>query len=144
MNKIPDDLPPLVPELLNWLNNQKLKPAGPPFFNYLSMNKENEMLAEVGVPILNFHKGDERIKGKIFPEGKYASVIHFGHYSELYWVHVFLENWIKENALQELSTQDDLQTIWHNGRCEFYHTENEDEIPPEKWKTVVVFSLKSM
>ncbi|MDJ1505712.1 hypothetical protein [Xanthocytophaga agilis] len=51
MHEIPQVLPPLIPEVRQWMNNNKIKPSGPDFFLYKSINENNELECEVGFTI---------------------------------------------------------------------------------------------
>ena len=53
MIDIPTILPPLICEVLEWINKNKITFAGPAFVQYLSMNDQGDMDVDVGVPVKN-------------------------------------------------------------------------------------------
>jgi effector-binding domain-containing protein len=129
MNKIPDMLPPLIPEVADWLSKNKITPAGPPFFRYLTMN--NDMEVEVGIPVPEKIMGDVRVTPGYFPAGRYGKITYMGHYSHIRDAHMALESWSKEKHLKACPG-----TI-----TEVYITDPQKEPSPEKWQTDIIYQL---
>ena len=123
---IPEQLPPLIPEIFNWLEKENIKPSGPPFFSYLNMN-DSRMLIKVGVQVDSTIPKNDRIKYDSFPAGKYAVVIYTGDYKNLYEVHSEFDKWAKENGIK-----------LKGDRIELYPTDPQMERNPDKWKTIVM------
>src|SRR5437016_4708733 len=73
-------MPALHREVNAWLGRQSVAPSGPPFFRYLVIDMEKEMEMEGGVPIASALAGEGRIQADILPAGRYATLIHTGHY----------------------------------------------------------------
>jgi effector-binding domain-containing protein len=138
---IPETLPPLIPEVKEWMEKRNIQPAGPDFFLYKSMDDKGVMDCEAGFAVSNFTPGDERVTAGSFPEGKYASIIYTGHFKDMMQAHVALENWIREQGLQERSQTDNGKTGW-GGRIEFYLVDPEFEPDPAKWQTEIAFMLE--
>jgi hypothetical protein len=67
MNEIPTVLPPLIPEVKAWLKKNNITPDSPPFFQYLRMDNNNQLLTEVGFPVKAPVKGDDRVGPGSFP-----------------------------------------------------------------------------
>src|SRR5205085_7466978 len=86
MEEIPTILPPLIPEIYDWLKTNNIEPAGPVFFNYLEM-KDALMTAEVGVPVKHADTGNDRVISGTLPAGEYAIYTHLGPYSEIPQAH---------------------------------------------------------
>jgi effector-binding domain-containing protein len=124
--EIPKLLPPLIPELFKWIEENDIQSAGCPFFSYSDTNDEY-MQIDVGIPIDSGIVENERIHKGIFPEGKYAVVIYTGNYSNLYKVHENLVDWAEKNGIQ-----------FKGARTEFYPTDPVIEPDPKKWKTIIV------
>lgn len=121
--EIPDILPPLIPEVLDWMKNNQIEPAGPPFFRYLKM-EGNLLEVEVGIPVASAFAGNDRIKPGIIPGGRYAVATYFGHYKNLYQAHTTLESWGKDAGLK-----------LKGPRTEFYPNDPKTETDPENWQT---------
>ncbi len=96
---IPSALPPLIPELFQWLKQKKIQYTGAPFFNYIKMNEE-QLEVEVGIPTNSHVNGDSRVKQGVFPAGKYAVAKYTGSYNKLFDVNIALEKWKIENNLK--------------------------------------------
>jgi effector-binding domain-containing protein len=122
-------LPPLIPELFDWLDLKKMKPAGAPFFRYLNMEGVT-MHVEVGIPVPSHITGDNRVRPGSFPEGEYVKVIYTGPYSNLPQVHSELEKWKDKNNIRV-----------KGGGAEFYPTDPASEPNPEKWQTIIISQI---
>lgn len=128
-DEIPELLPPLIPELFNWLRKKKLEPSGAPFFKYREMEGDR-MKVEVGVPIDRHVTGDQHIYSGIFPAGNYLKVTYTGPYSNLPKVHANLAKWREDNHIKI-----------KNSVTEFYPIDPEIEPNPEKWQTIIIIQL---
>ena len=127
--EIPDLLPPLIPEIFNWLRMKKLKPAGAPFFKYSEM-EDDKIKVEVGIPVDKPVKGDERIHGGVFPSGTYIKVTYTSPYSNLPNVHSELSKWKEKNNIRT-----------KGGVTEFYPTDPASQPDAEKWITIISSQL---
>ena len=130
MPDIPAVLPPLIPKVFYWLQNNGINPSGPPFFRYLEMNGKTMQVA-VGFPVAEPVAGNDGVLASSFPAGKYVIVRYQGPYSNLYQAHTFLENWTKN---QNIETQ--------GPHAEFYITDPVLEPNTEKWLTDIVRMVK--
>ncbi|KAA9345603.1 GyrI-like domain-containing protein [Adhaeribacter soli] len=129
MAEIPTKLPPLIPEIYEWLETHKIQPAGPVFFNYLDMDN-GIMTAEVGVPVEVLHAGDARVSAGTFPAGRYAVYTHMGNYTQIPEAHMALGTWARQNNIQLL-----------NPCIEFYPTDPAIKPDPAHWQTDIVRRL---
>lgn len=134
MQDIPKDLPPLIFEVLRWVDSKKLKQAGPAFFRYLSMEKGNMMETEVGIPLSELPQGDGRVQPGSFPSGKYLTARHTGPYQDLPKSHMAMDSYAKEHDLEEGRITGDRGQTWGT-RAEFYVTDPSVEKDPSKWET---------
>jgi effector-binding domain-containing protein len=139
MNNVPSELPPLIPEVSAWVEKNKLTPAGPVFFLYRSMDKNYELVTEVGIPVKEQVPGDNRVIGGEFPAGKYAVITYTGDYNHIKDAHRALEKWITENGLKEKKPPEANGSTNWGVLAEFYITDPKTEPDPEKWKTEIVF-----
>ena len=119
-------LPPLIPELFNWLEKKNLEPSGPPFFSYLKMEDE-QMTVKVGIPVDDDFSPDDRVERDMFPDGKYAVLIYTGNYRNLYKVNDEFEKWAAQNNIE-----------FRGPRTEFYPSDPDAEPDSKKWKTIIV------
>jgi len=137
---IPDALPPLHPEVVAWLKKKEITPDGPPFFHYLQMTADEQLLVEVGLPVPDAVAGDDRIIGGMFPGGDYATLIHTGDYCYLMEAHMTLDAWVEEIGRCDKETIAG-EGIAFGGRTEFYRTDEQEVPDPAKWETEVSFFL---
>lgn len=127
-------------EVFGWLGARGLKPAGPPFlkFNVIDMARELEM--ENGVPVATPMDGDDLVVAGVLPAGRYATVTHTGHPSELAGVTGALLDWAAEQGLTwDMSPGEDGER-W-GARLESYLTDPAEEPDMSKWRTQLAFRL---
>lgn len=127
-------------EVFGWLGARGLTPAGPPFlkFNVIDMARELEL--ENGVPVAAPVDGDDRVVAGVLPAGRYATVTHTGHPSELVEVTGTLLDWGAEHGLTwDVSPSADGDR-W-GARLEFYLTDPREEPDMSKWQTQLAFRL---
>jgi effector-binding domain-containing protein len=127
-------------EVFGWLGARGLTPAGPPFlkFNVIDMARELEM--ENGVPVAAPVNGDDLMVAGVLPAGRYATVTHTGHPSELVEVTGALLDWGAEQGLTwDVSPSEDGDR-W-GARLEFYLTDPAEEPDMSKWQTQLAFRL---
>lgn len=140
MYDIPDVLPPLIPEVKQWMQERGIKASGVDFFLYKSMNEEGMLECEAGFPVSQAVEGEGTVIAGVFPEGNYASIVYTGDFKDMMQGHVALEKWIAEQGLTEVKQVGNEKTQW-GGRTEFYLVDPELEPDPEKWQTEIVFKL---
>jgi effector-binding domain-containing protein len=127
-------------EVFDWLGARGLKPAGPPFFRYNVIDMARELEMETGVPIATAVDGDDDVVAGVLPAGRYATVIHTGHPSELVKVTGALLDWAAEQGLTwDMSPSEDGE--WWGARLEFYLTDPAEEPDMSKWQTQLAFRL---
>lgn len=141
MHDISHVLPPLIPEVKQWMEGRGIEAAGPDFFLYKSMNQRGELDCEAGFPVGRAVEGNGHIIPGSFPAGNYASIIYTGDFKDMMQAHIALENWIKQQGLTEKTRVEDGRTEW-GGRTEFYLVDPEFEPDPQKWQTEIVFLLE--
>lgn len=139
MSDIPAILPPLIPEVFQWVEKNNITQSGPCFFRYLSYDSDDQLLVDVGVSTQTQAKGDGRVIPGSFPAANYVTVTYTGDYKELCHVHMALESWMKENGVKEGSQKVDGKE--YGARTEFYITDPQEEPDPAKWQTDVSILL---
>ncbi|MDR3714259.1 MAG: GyrI-like domain-containing protein [Puia sp.] len=167
MGDIPTVLPTLIPILMDWLGSKAVAPAGPPFFQYLSMDRQGLLLVAVGVPIVSgvqFEDGENgaaigvapgwvgsgnsgRILGwddsflyGVLPAGSYVCVTHTGGYACLGEVHQSLEEWMEKEDWTDRHRSADGAIHWRC-RVESYITDPQTVPDPGDWRTDVEFLI---
>jgi effector-binding domain-containing protein len=116
----------MLPEVMGYLNREKLTPAGAPFARYHSVSA-TELDVEAGIPVTEKIKGNERVKASTLPGGEVVSGTHFGPYQALQRTHDALAKWVEQEKLAK-----------NGGPWEIYWTDPGLERDPSKWRTEVV------
>jgi effector-binding domain-containing protein len=129
-----------LPELFAWLGARGVQPSGPPFFKYNVIDMERELQIEVGVPTATPVAGDDRVRAGTLPAGRYATLIHQGHYNQLVAANAALLEWIRKSGLRsDVSTTPAGDRF--GCRMEIYLTDPATEPNPELWQTEVTILL---
>jgi effector-binding domain-containing protein len=127
-------------EVFEWLGTRGLAPAGPPFFKYNVIDMARELEMETGVPVAAAVDGDDHVVAGVLPAGRYVTVTHAGHPSELVDVTGSLLDWAEEQGLTwDMSPAEDGDR-W-GARLEFYLTDPAEEPDMSKWETQLAFRL---
>lgn len=125
MQEIPTILPPLIPQILDWLKERNITSKSAPFFNYINMNGDT-MDVEVGFVVDTEIAGDETVTKGNFVAGKYIIASYFGPYQNLPQVHQQLGKYAQENGLRTTTA------------TEFYVNDPQLESDENKWQTDIV------
>jgi len=127
-------------EVFGWLGDRGLAPAGPPFLKYNVIDMARELEMENGVPVAAPVKGDDLVVAGVLPAGRYATVTHTGHPSELVEVTGALLDWGAEHGLTWDMSPSENGDRW-GARLEFYLTDPAEEPDMSKWQTQLAFRL---
>ena len=133
-------LPGLHPEVRMWLDRAGAQRAGDPFFKYNVIDMARELEMEAGVPIATVTDGDDQIVAGVLPAGRYATLTHVGHPSELMAATKALLDWAAEQGLTWDVTPSEDGDRWAC-RLENYLTDPEQEPDMSKWVTQLAFKL---
>jgi effector-binding domain-containing protein len=128
-------------EVFGWLGARGLTPTGgPPFLKFNVIDMARELEIENGVPVTAPVDGDDLVVAGVLPAGRYATVTHTGHPSELVEVTGALLDWGAEQGLTwDISPSEDGDR-W-SARLEFYLTDPREEPDMSKWQTQLAFRL---
>ena len=127
-------------EVFAWLGSRGLTPAGPPFLKYNVIDMMRQLEVEAGVPIAAPADGDSKVISGILPTGRYATVTHLGHPSELLGVTKALLDWAADQGLTwDMSPSGDGDR-W-GSRLEIYLTDPSQEPDMSKWEAQLAFRL---
>lgn len=127
-------------QVFGWLGARGLEPAGAPFFRYNVIDMMRKLEIDVGVPIAEGVLGDEDIVSGVLPAGRYATLTHVGHPSELFGVTGSLLDWADRQGLTWDMSPGEGGEHW-GGRVEFYPTNPVEEPDMNKWVTQLAFRL---
>jgi effector-binding domain-containing protein len=140
MDEMGTALPPLNPEVVEWLATQGAKPVGPPMWKYNVIDMSAGLEIEVGVSTSLAVEGDDRVNGGTLPAGRYAVLRHVGHPSTLMEATGGLLDWAEAQGLRWDTTDTPEGERWA-ARIEFYLSDPDDEPDMNKWETELAFKL---
>jgi effector-binding domain-containing protein len=123
-----------------WLGARGLAPAGPPFFRYNVIDMMHELEVEAGFPVAAPVEASGGIVPGLLPGGRYATVTHTGHPSELIDVTKELLDWAAAQGLAWDMTQTSRGEQW-GCRLETYLTDPSVEPDMSKWVTELALRL---
>jgi effector-binding domain-containing protein len=127
-------------EVFAWLGARGLAPAGPPILKYDVIDMARQLEVEAGVPVAAAVDGDGEVFSGVLPAGRYATLTHVGHPSELMGATGALLDWAAGQGLSwDMSRDGDVER-W-GSRLEFYLTDPGEEPDMSKWETQLAFRL---
>ena len=130
-------LPPLHDEVLTWMNAERIRPTGAPFFRYHLMDMDaDRFVVDVGWPIAEPVTGEGEIISDLMPAGQYAVILNTGPFDDLIPAHAALLDWGQQQGLTWQISEDG--KTW-GARVEHYLTDPADEPDPRRWETEVAF-----
>jgi effector-binding domain-containing protein len=129
-----------IPEIFGWLGARGIAPAGPPFFRYLVIDMERQLLVEVGVPVASAVEDDGEIRGGTLPAGRFAVMTHTGAPDTLMAPTAALLDWAEAQGLAWDVSQTDAGEEW-GCRLENYLTDPAEQPDLSKWQTELAFRL---
>ena len=129
-------------EVFAWLGSRGLTPAGPPFLKYNVIDMMRQLEVENGVPLTApaDATGDGEVISGVLPAGRYATVTHVGHPSELAGATKALLDWAAGQGLTWDMSPGETGERW-GSRLEFYLTDPREEPDMSKWITQLAFKL---
>jgi effector-binding domain-containing protein len=129
-----------TPEVFAWLGAHGLPPAGAPFLKYNVIDMMRQLEIDNGVPVAAPVDGDGHVVAGVLPGGRYATVTHVGHPSELADATKALLDWAAaQNLTWDMSPSADGDR-W-GSRLEIYLTDPREEPDMSKWVTQLAFRL---
>jgi effector-binding domain-containing protein len=129
-----------IPEIFGWLGARGIAPAGPPFFRYLVIDMERQLLVEVGVPVASAVEDDGEIRGGTLPAGRFAVMTHTGAPDTLMAPTAALLDWAEARGLAWDMSRTDAGEKW-GCRLENYLTDPAEQPDLSKWQTELAFRL---
>jgi effector-binding domain-containing protein len=129
-----------TPEVYAWLGAHGLPPAGPPFLKYNVIDMARQLEIDNGVPVAAPGDGDGDVISGVLPGGRYATLTHMGHPSELIDATKELLDWAASQGLTWDMSPGETGDRWVS-RLEIYLTEPREEPDMSKWVTQLAFRL---
>jgi effector-binding domain-containing protein len=129
-----------TPEVYAWLGAHGVTPAGPPFLKYNVIDMMRQLEIDNGVPVAAPVDGDVDVIAGVVPAGRYATVTHVGHPSELMGATKALLDWAAGQGLTWDMSPGETGERW-GGRLEIYLTDPRQEPDMSKWVTQLAFRL---
>jgi effector-binding domain-containing protein len=129
-----------TPEVYAWLGAHGLPPAGPPFLKYNVIDMARQLEIDNGVPVAAPVDGDGDVISGVLPGGRYATLTHVGHPSELIDATKELLDWAASQDLTWDMSPGETGDRWVS-RLEIYLTEPREEPDMSKWVTQLAFRL---
>lgn len=126
------------PELIGWLGENGVMPAGPPFIRYHVIDMAAELEIEFGWPVAAPVSGSGRVRPGVLPAGRYVTLLHVGPYDGLVAANGALQDWAAQQGIALEHSPDGRR--WH-GRVEHYRTDPAAEPDPARWETEVAYLI---
>jgi effector-binding domain-containing protein len=128
----------ITKELNEWVEENKVKTAGPPFLRYHIIDMRGFMHISYGVPVRKALPDDGRVQADELPVGKYASLIYSG--GGISGNRALIE-WVRAQGL-EFDRWDTREGDNFRGRYETYLTDPKIQPLKSKWQIEVAIKLK--
>ncbi|MEV4220162.1 GyrI-like domain-containing protein [Nonomuraea sp. NPDC049725] len=129
-----------IGELYGRLAERGTPPAGGPFFRYLVIDLDGDLVVEAGVPVHEPVAGEGEFVAGVLPAGRYVRSTHVGHPDGLMAVTGELLDWARERGLRFAMSEEPDGEHW-DSRLELYHTNPEEQPDMNKWETELQFKL---
>lgn len=130
-----------IPELVGWLAERGVAPAGAPFLRYLVIDMERELVVEAGVPVSAAVDGDGEVAAGVLPAGRYVVATVVGAPDVLVGATGELLRWADERGLVFDARPGPMGDQW-GCRLESYLTNPLEEPDVASWRTELAFRLR--
>lgn len=135
-----DQIADRIPDVLAWVGERGIVPAGPPFLRYLVIDMARGLDVEAGVPVDVPVEGDGSVIAGVLPGGRYVTLAQVGHPDALEQVTGDLLAWAARQGLVWDSEPTPEGERW-GCRVEHYLTDPRDEPDMGRWTTELTFRL---
>lgn len=136
---IGEKVPVIYEEIASWLSNHQIEITGAPIIRYMSINyATSELEVHVGFPVSVTQLPEHpRIGLYEIPSGTYATLVHEGVYTELFYTTAALLAWGQRRIGWKITQPAGSNfSIWA-GRVEHYLVSPPNETNPENWITEI-------
>jgi effector-binding domain-containing protein len=114
-----------------YLGELEEPPAGPPFAAYHNLDMQN-LDVEIGFPVVQVLPGRGDVQAGRLPEGKVATCLYTGPYSDMEPAYAALSQWIEENGYEAAGVAYEI------------YLSDPEKTPPDKHQTQIVYPLKQV
>jgi hypothetical protein len=132
-------IPRLQDEVLDWLGQKGIAPAGPPLMRFHVIDMPSRLDIELGWPVASPIGGEGHIVAGALPAGRYATLVYTGVANGVP-ANKLLIDWAREQGI-EWDHWDTPEGDAFRSRYESLLTEPTDEPDPAKWETEVAIKL---
>ncbi|MHA6692243.1 GyrI-like domain-containing protein [Devosia sp. A449] len=132
--------PPLIADVIAWIEAKGGTITGAPFFNYVNFFPDGKMEMQVGMPTATQLPADGKISTGTLPGGTFASLTATAPYHELHDANMQLDQWAKSNGHVLDGTVEGDRFVGAN-RLEIYLSDPGED-PSGHPVTEVAFRLK--
>ena len=140
MQEIATRIPPLIPRVYGWLQQQNVQPAGPMFFRYIATAEGKQLDVEVSVPVGSPVSPVGEITSGTMPRGRYAVARYRGPYDGLPRAWSAFEHWREKEGLAEQGEMTQDGTV-RGTRAEHYLVGPNEIRDPQQWETELALYL---
>lgn len=116
--------------ITQFLGELQEQPAGPPFAIYYNMDMQN-LDVEFGFPVFRKLAGKDDIQASETPDGKVATCLYTGSYSEMESAYTALSQWVKDNGYRATGVAYEM------------YLNDPDRTPPQELQTQIAFLLET-
>lgn len=141
MQELGTVIPRLVGEVLAWLAQQNVAPAGAPFIRYLVIDMDGLLDVEIAAPVASPLAGDGRVCAGVLPAGRYASLVYIDIGLGIPANRALLQWGAREGLAWEAWRTEKGEAF--GARVEIFLTGPDDDPDPKKWQTQVAIKLAS-
>ena len=127
----------IADELKAWVDENKIKTAGPPFLRYHVIDMRGAMDISYCVPVQKALPDDGNVKADVLPAGRYASLIYSG--GGISGNRALIE-WVRGQGM-DFDRWDTEQGDNFRSRYETYLTDPKVEPRKSKWQIEVAIKL---
>jgi effector-binding domain-containing protein len=129
-----------LPELLGWMAERGIQPAGAPFFRYLTIDMARHLDVEAGVPVAGVVDAEGDVFTRTLPAGRYAEATHVGPPDGLVDATAELLRWADAGGLRWDVRATPAGDAW-GCRLEVLLTDPREQPDVSQWRTQLAFRL---
>jgi effector-binding domain-containing protein len=116
-------------EIMQYLGQLNEQANGPPYVAYYNMDMQN-LDIDIGIPVDKKLADKNEIRAKVIPEGKYASCLYIGPYSEMAPAYELLAKYVEDKGFESTGIAYEL------------YLNDPSVVPQEELQTQILFPLK--
>lgn len=138
--EISEKAPPLIDDVIKWVESKGGELTGPPFFNYVGFHPGGMMEMHVGMPTETVLPADSGFVTGSIPGGRYASITATVPYHELHDANMKLDDWTRRQG-HDFAGRVESDSFVDATRLEIYHRDPGED-PSGHPVTEIAFRIK--